>query len=122
MTITFRIFLSLIAIISTYIMLRKIRKSKLQIQYSIFWVNLAVLIIVIALFPNIMTVFSKILGVYAPENLVFVTMLFVLLVKTFFMTIEISDLENRLKELAQIIALQDKKENVIDNNDKGVSL
>jgi len=121
-TVTFRIFLVLVAIISTYVMLQKIKGSKLQIQYAIFWVNISFIIIVIAIFPQIMTVFSKILGVYSPTNLVYASILFILLVKNFFMTIEISDLENRLKELTQTIALTEKQNINLNSEDKGDTL
>ena len=109
MTVSFRLILVFIAVLSTYMMLKKIKQSKLQIQYSIFWVILSGIIVLMAVFPNIMTVFSSMLGVYSPANLVFAAILFILLVKNFFMTIEISELENKLKELTQEIALREKK-------------
>lgn len=122
MTVIFRIFLVLVAIISTYVMLRKIKNSRLQIQYAIFWVNISFIIIIIAIFPQIMTLFSKILGVYSPTNLVYASILFILLVKNFFMTIEISDLENRLKELTQTIALKEKEDMDLNSENKGDTL
>ena len=109
MTITFRIILFLIAVLSTYMMLKKIKQSKLQIQYAIFWVVMSAIIIIMAIFPQVMTVFSNLFGVYTPANLVFAAILFILLVKNFFMTIEISELENKLKELTQEIALRSKE-------------
>lgn len=118
MTVTFRIFLILVALISTYVMLKKIKDSKLQIQYVIFWVNVSFIIVIIAIFPNIMTVFSKILGVYSPANLVYAAILFILLVKNFLMTIEISDLENRLKELAQTVALKNMQDGDLNSKNE----
>lgn len=103
-------------------MLRKIKNSRLQIQYAIFWVNISFIIIIIAIFPQIMTLFSKILGVYSPTNLVYASILFILLVKNFFMTIEISDLENRLKELTQTIALKEKEDMDLNSENKGDTL
>jgi hypothetical protein len=99
-------------------MLKKIKDSKLQIQYVIFWVNVSFIIVIIAIFPNIMTVFSKILGVYSPANLVYAAILFILLVKNFLMTIEISDLENRLKELAQTVALKNMQDGDLNSKNE----
>ena len=78
MTVSFRLILVFIAVLSTYMMLKKIKQSKLQIQYAIFWVILSGIIVLMAVFPNIMTVFSSMLGVYSPANLVFAAILFLL--------------------------------------------
>ena len=114
MSIALRILLVLIAVISTYSMMKKIRKFKLQIDYAIFWVVFALLLIVSAVFPEIFSAFAKILGIYSPANLVFAFIIFILLIKVFFMTIELSVLETKVKELTQHIALEEKK----NENDK----
>lgn len=107
MTISLRVLLILVAVFSTWSMLKKIKKFKMQIEYTIFWVLFAMALIIIAIFPDIISVFSKVLGVYSPANLVFALIIFILLVKVFLMTIEISNLETKLKELAQTVAIDE---------------
>lgn len=111
------------ALVSTYSMLKKIKKFKMQIEYAIFWVIFSVALIIMAIYPKIFDIASKILGVYSPANLVFAFIIFILLVKVFLMTVELSSLETRVKELTQEIALERLKkteENLTNtNNNKG---
>ena len=49
MTVTLRIALILVSVGTLFLMMRKIRQSKLQIENAIFWIILA-LVLVVALF------------------------------------------------------------------------
>ena len=44
-----------------------------------------------------------------PVNFIFLLFIFVLMVKMFFMTIELSTLENKVKDLTQELALEEKE-------------
>ena len=105
----FRVLLILVAFLTALSILRKIRKEKVQIQYSIFWILFSALLIVLAVFPSILIRLSKMLGMGSPANLVFLTIIFLLLLKSFNLTVEISALEVRLKELTQRIALKEEE-------------
>lgn len=107
MTVIFRVILCVIALCTTFWIMRKIRASKLQIEYSIFWILFSVLLVILAVFPQIMTYLAGIMGVYSTTNLLFAVFVFILLIKMFMMTIEIGTLQNRIKELVQKIALQE---------------
>ena len=108
----FRVLLILVAFLTALSILRKIRKEKVQIQYSIFWILFSALLIVLAVFPSILIRLSKMLGMGSPANLVFLTIIFLLLLKSFNLTVEISALEVRLKELTQRIALKEEEAEV----------
>ncbi len=108
MTITLRIFFILVSIVSMISMIRKIRKSKMQIEYTIFWIIVAGLLIIIAIFPQIAMFFSELLGFQTPANFVFAFTIFILFIKVFMMTVEISTLEAKIKELTQKMALNIK--------------
>lgn len=113
MTPIVRICLILASIITLLYMMRKIRHSKLQIEYSVFWIIFAALMIVISIFPQIIYWIAGILGIASPANLIFVFIIFILLLKLFMVTIELSQLENKVKELIQQIAIREK-----ENEDK----
>ena len=53
MTAILRIGLILISIMSFFIIVRKIRKSKIRIEDGLFWVVFAIILIVFAVFPGI---------------------------------------------------------------------
>ena len=105
----FRVLLILVAFLTALSILRKIRKEKVQIQYSIFWILFSALLIVLAVFPSILIKLAKTLGMGSPANLVFLVIIFLLLLKSFNLTVEISALEVRLKELTQRIALKEEE-------------
>lgn len=81
----------------------------MQIEYALFWIFMPILMIVMAVFPEIVYWITVRLGVMSPANFVYLFIIAVLLVKSFMMTIEISTLENKMKDLVQQIAIDDKK-------------
>ena len=98
MTPIFRILLIVVSLLTTYYILKRIRQSKLQIEYAIFWI----------LFSGVLIVFS-LFGMQLPVNFIFMLFIFVLMVKLFLMTIELSTLENKVKDLTQELALEEKE-------------
>lgn len=110
MSIILRIALIAASAVMMGFMLKRIRHSKLQIEYSIFWILFSFMIFILSIFPQIGSAFSRALGFQAPINFVLLFVILLLIVKLFFVTIEISNLENRIKELVQNQAI-DKLEN-----------
>jgi hypothetical protein len=113
MTIILRIGLILISIISFIVIIRKIRKSKIRIEDGLFWVSFSIILIVFAIFPRIIYFISDLLGAKSPANIVYLIIIGMLLVKLFFMSIQMSLLENKMVNLAQEMSLKEK-----ENGDK----
>ena len=109
MSIYLRIILVVISMLSMLNILKRVRKSKLQIEYSIFWIVFSILLILVAVFPQPMFVLAQILGIQSPANMVFLFVIFILLIKLFNMTIEVSQLQYKQQELVQKIALDENK-------------
>jgi len=108
MTPVFRIILIVVSLLTTFYILKRIRQSKLQIEYAIFWILFAGVLIVLSLFPWLVTLFTRLIGMQLPVNFIFMVFIFVLMVKMFLMTIELSTLENKVKDLTQELALAQK--------------
>lgn len=108
MTMTLRAALILVSVGTMFLMMRKIRQSKVQIENAIFWIILALALVIISIFPSVADFASHLVGIYATTNFLFVSAIFILIVKIFYMTIHISQLETKIKELAQQIALIEK--------------
>ena len=109
MSIYLRIILVVISMLSMLNILKRVRKSKLQIEYSIFCIVFSILLILVAVFPQPMFVLAQILGIQSPANMVFLFVIFILLIKLFNMTIEVSQLQYKQQELVQKIALDENK-------------
>ncbi len=98
------------ALLSLWYIVWRIRHSKMQIEYAIFWIVLAILGIIMAAFPNVVYWVTALLGVQSPANLVYLFIIAVLLLKVFMMTIELSSLESKVKDLVQQIAINEKEQ------------
>ena len=88
MTAILRIGLILISIMSFFIIVRKIRKSKIRIEDGLFWVVFAIILIVFAVFPGVIYFISDLVGAKSPANIVYLIIIGMLLVKLFFMSIQ----------------------------------
>lgn len=106
-----RIILVVVSFISIIFCLYRIRKSKLKITYSLFWIAFSCLLFVISIFPQIPFFFSNLCGIQSPVNFVFLFMIFILLFELFKLTTKISHLEEMIEELSEEIAIRDAIEN-----------
>ena len=53
MTVILRIILILASVLMLIYMVRKVRKSKVQIERTVFWIVFGIFIIVISIFPKV---------------------------------------------------------------------
>ena len=70
------------------------------------------------LFPGIVSWIAHALGFISAVNMVFLVIIFILIVKLFFNTLQISALENKVDSLAQQIAIDRKIDNDMKKSDK----
>ena len=103
-----RLILITASLITTLYILRRIRHAKLQIEYAIFWLIFAGMLLVISIFPNLMIQLTRAVGMQSPINCVFLLVIFTLMIKLFMQTIEHSQLEDKLKQLTQRLAIEEK--------------
>ena len=108
MSVTLRIVLIVMSVVSLGYVIRKIRFSKMQIEYALFWIVLSVFFIMLAVFPSIAYWATEKLGVMSTANLIFLVIIGILLFKVFMMTIEISMLENKVRNLVQQLGIDEK--------------
>ena len=108
MTMIFRVILVIVSILTMAFMMRKIRQAKVQIEAALFWVIMALILVVFSLFPAVADACAHLLGIYSTPNFLFLFMIFLLIVKVFGMTLQMSQMESRQKELVQRIALDEK--------------
>ncbi|HIU87609.1 MAG TPA: DUF2304 domain-containing protein [Candidatus Avilachnospira avistercoris] len=109
MTTLFRIVLVVVSLATFGVVIQKIRRSKMRLEDAVFWVLICVMVVIFALFPAVPDALSALLGIYSTANFLFLFMIFILLMKTFTMSLHISELERKIEELAQNEALRDVK-------------
>lgn len=110
MSLAFRILLIAGAVLILLAMLRKIRKSEVNISDSLFWLFFVLSLVILAIFPGIALLLSELLHIESPANLVFLYVIAMLLIREFVSSVEISRLRNKLIAIAQEEALDDIQE------------
>lgn len=100
-----RVILLIAAIGLVVFLLHSIKKSKMSIEDALFWMGFSFLILLMSIFPEIPSFLSDTIGFMSPVNFVFLFFIFVLIIRDFLSNRRISQLENRVKELTQQIAL-----------------
>lgn len=107
MSTTLRLLLIFASLFANIIVIKRIRKSKLQIDDAVFWLIFSLIILIVAIFPSIIYILADLSGIQSPANLLYLFIIAILLMKTFFMSIKISLLEDKIKKLTQKISLDE---------------
>lgn len=100
-----RIFLIVGALSTLVYFIRKIRKSKIKINHSIFWVVFGFALLFLALMPSSIFFISALLGFQSPTNLIYLLVIFLLVVKLFTTTMRLSKISEQVAALTQEIAI-----------------
>lgn len=124
MTPILRIILIAASVCTMGYMLRKIRQSKVKIEYSIYWIVFSCILIIFSVFPQIPSTLSKILGIQTPVNFIYLFIIFILLIKLFYNSLLLSKLEEKITNLSQRVAVEEalekesgKKDTARDNKE-----
>ena len=106
------------SVLTTLLIMRKIRKEKMMIEESLFWIGFSVMLIVFSVFPQIVFKMSELVGTQSPSNFIFLFIIFVLIVRMFQMSMKISQLEAKFKDLVARIAIDENIRNAQDRDAK----
>ncbi len=105
MSVALRIVLIVAAVALVVFLLHSIKRSKMRIEDSLFWVAFSLVILLLSIFPEIAVAASDAFGFMAPVNFIFLFFIFVLILKNFAGSRRVSQLECRVQELAEQVAL-----------------
>ena len=108
MSLILRIFLLLGSLLALGIVVNSVRKSRIRISDSVYWVVSACILILFALIPPLAYFFSSIFGFISPANFVMVLVIVLMLVRLFHQSSTISKLTFKVEQLSSELALRDK--------------
>jgi hypothetical protein len=120
MTLLFRIILLAVCLFTYFFLHHSIKKEKMRIEESIFWLILSLLLLFFSIFPGIPDILARLLGIYSTANFLFLFVIFILLLRLFYVNAALGKLEERVKTLVQNEALRDRREREQDRRDKRV--
>ena len=107
MPVSLRILLLVCAVLVFVFVLRKLKKSQMQVLDSLFWLLFSVSFVILGVFPQVAMWLSSLFGFMSASNFVF---LYVIVVRDFCNSLRLSRQEERLNSLVQAVALSREKE------------
>lgn len=109
MTDLLRIELIIVALVISCFIFIKIRKRKIETQYTIIWIFICFALIIGAIFPGLIEKVTDFMGLETPSNLVFLLGIFTLLIMNLKHTEKISQDEKKIRKLIQEVSILKKK-------------
>ena len=108
MTLVLRILLLIGALFAMGIVINSVRKSKIRISDSVYWVVSAGILVLFALIPQLAYFFSGLFGFMSPANFVLMLVIVMMLIRIFHQSCAISKLTYKVEQLSAELALRDK--------------
>lgn len=105
MPLGLRLFLIVGSLAAAVNVLRRVRKSRMTMENSIFWVLFSLVLVLLGAIPEIAEWFSGLLGVQSPVNLVYLMVIFLLLVRVFIQDQRLARQESQITRMAQTMAI-----------------
>lgn len=101
-----QIIIGTVSILLLIIVFELIRKRKLKEEYSLLWLLSGVVILAFSIFPSLLNIISKAMGMYYLTTLFIASFLFLLLIVLHFSTV-VSQISEKNKELTQELSILD---------------
>ena len=105
------------ALILIYL-IRQIFRKKLDIKYGIIWLGMSILIMVFAIWPNLLGKLSDLMGIASPVNMLFFIGLVLQMAAIYVLSRNVGVLLDKVRRMSQEIAILNKKlnDNYVKNN------
>lgn len=108
MSTILRIVLLFAAAFSALWIIYRIRKAKVRLEDTLFWIATAFILLILGLFPQVSYLAAQILGIQSPSNFIFFAMICLLFEKLLTMSIIHSQMEDKYVTMAAEMALRCK--------------
>lgn len=109
MTLKLQILIIAALAIALVFIILQIRNRKLDLKYSLTWFFLILALLVLTIFPQILTFFSNLVGFGSQMNMLFVSGFLLALLIIFTLTRAVSKLMDQVRTLTQKVALLERE-------------
>lgn len=82
-----------------------VKKQKMDLRYALGWIIVSICILIVTIFPVLLEMISGLVGISTPVNMLFFFGFILMVFLIFGMSVTISQLSDRVKKLAQEIAI-----------------
>ena len=118
MNIVLRLVLIFLTVVYLGFLINSIKKQKIQLSFSTFWIISDILLIIAIAIPNWVEKISSYLGIQTPSNMVFLITIFVAYVLIFDLTVKLSQEHKKNVLLIQEISMIKKRIEKLESNEK----
>lgn len=115
MPLNLRLSILVIAIILLIVILKVLNKELIPVKYSLLWMVGIIVLLVLAIWPNLLVYFANYLGFQTIANMVTGVMFVILIFITISLTVIVSGQKRRIIQLVQEVSLLRRKINDIDS-------
>lgn len=88
-----------------FFLVNNIRKYKLELRYSLLWIFLSLVSLLLATFPRLLFFISDSMYIETPVNALYLVAFILVFIILYFLTVTISKLSNQNKKLTQEVGL-----------------
>ena len=110
MSVKIQIIIAVLIICALIVIIDMIRKKRLELSYALSWLLVGIGVLILDIFPQLIKTISEKICIVSPVNILFFFGFCFSLIIIFVLTIAISKLSIKIKQLAQQIAIYEKKE------------
>ncbi|MBB3108743.1 hypothetical protein FHS18_000771 [Paenibacillus phyllosphaerae] len=114
-----RWFILLCGIVFSYIIIRLLLKHKINARNSVAWLLSVVAVLLLAAFPGGLDRLANVVGVQYPPTLMFLFSTLVLLLIVLYQSMQISTVNEKIRQLSQHVALHDLDNDLLAREVRG---
>lgn len=108
MSVLLRSVLLVAAALSAVWIICRIRRAKVRLEDTLFWIGMSVILLILGVFPQVSYWAAAKLGIQTPSNFVFLVMICLLFEKVLTMSLLHSQMEDKYVTMAAEMALRCK--------------
>lgn len=113
--IKLQIILILFSAFGIFFIFNMIKKYRLELKYSLLWIAMGLVLIILSIFPSVLAILSNWMSVEKPSNALFFFGIIFSMAISFSLTVALSRNSIKIKELSQEIGLLKKELKDIKN-------
>lgn len=105
MNVRLQIVIGVIIVAMIFYIANMVRRKKIDLRYTLSWMCLGVVLLLLDIFPGIMEWLADLIGIKTPSNMVFFFGFILIVILVYSLTTSVSRLSDKSKKLTQEVAL-----------------
>lgn len=121
MSLTLQIAMVVAVLLYFGLLIYLLKKRRLNLKYALVWIMSGIIMLLLALFPGILTRAATLMGVHEPTNVLFAVLFFCVIIILVSLTAIVSGLNEKNKRLVQSLALLEKRVRELEKSNENAA-